>query len=70
MAEKWFYKLQSEANKMIDETYEKVSYCNWQDVTKDRVYESWAVARKDNKKFVNILVVMHKSTERIDIYEL
>ena len=66
---KWFYKLQDAAEKLVTDKYERRGYCNYQDVTKDRVYENWSVIRKSDEKPMNILVVMHRQTDFIFIYE-
>lgn len=66
---KWFYKLQDEAEERVTQLYERRGYCNYQDVTKNRVYENWSVIRKSDNKPMTILVVMHKETDFIFIYE-
>lgn len=66
--EKWFYPLQAKSKEMIEEKYEILGYCNYQDILKDRVYENWNVQRKSDGKRLNLLVAMHKSN-MIVLYE-
>ncbi len=68
-ATKWFYKLQEEANEQIKAKYETLGFCNFQDITKDRVFEGWTVKRIADEKVMNIIVVMFKQIENVFIYE-
>lgn len=69
MKTKWFYPLQTKAEAMIAEKYDKGGLMGWQDVTPNRVYEQYAAIRKSDNKCTHIIVVMHKQTGFVHIYE-
>lgn len=69
MAEKWFFKQQNELQDELHNLYSWIS-CNYQDVTKDKVYENYLVW--DGKKYMNLHCIIYKdksSRKRISIFE-
>lgn len=66
---KWFYPLQSKAKKLIEELYEIIGYCNWQDVMSDRVYECWTVKRLSDGVVTQVIVVMFEENNFIQLYQ-
>jgi len=65
--EKWFYKIQSNLNRVLHEEYEMVQ-TQWQEITSERVYEL-KICKKSNSATIEVLLcVMTKATEIYSIF--
>lgn len=65
--EKWFFPLQRKTQEILRRDYVEV-LCQWQDVCKDVVYESFICYTKDRKESKVVLACMHKGMRTITFY--
>lgn len=57
---KWFYDIQDKVTEYLDKTY-KNNRCQWQTVTKDRVFEMYFVNTKDGELCVRLFMLSKHS---------
>ena len=65
--EKWYFPLQKKTQDILRKDYVEV-LCQWQDVCKETVYESFICYTQDRKESKVVLAVMHKHTNLITFY--
>ena len=66
MKKQWYYPIQDNVKAWLNDVY-ATHYLNWQEVTKNRVYENYLVTSKGGVSGV-VMVVMFKQSKTYQVY--
>lgn len=67
MKKQWYYPIQEHVKAWLNDVYE-AHYLNWQEVTKNRVYENYLVTTKEGVSGGIVMVVMLKQSKTYQVY--
>jgi hypothetical protein len=65
---KWFYEIQANLDRVLHDEYE-MTQTQWQEVTKERVYELKICRKQDSATIEVLLCVMTRATKRYSIFK-